>query len=159
MQFGISATPLIFQEAINSVLRDIPYVCAYQDDVLISAPTKNIHDDTLQKVKERLTDNNFRLNMRKCQIGLLKVNFLGFLLVNGKLLPNPEHLLASLASTDPSLVNIKIDLHDSNEKPKFKIGDRVRICHAGYFLILVVRDDLNKTCIKLMRVHLVHLIM
>ena len=32
-------------------------------------------------------------------------------------------------------------------------------CHAGYFLILVVRDDLNKTCIKLMRVHLVHLIM
>ena len=33
------------------------------------------------------------------------------------------------------------------------------VCHAGYFLILVVRDDLNKTCIKLMRVHLVHLIM
>ena len=33
----------------------------------------------------------------------------------------------SLASTDPSLVNVKIDLHDSNEKPKFKIGDRVRI--------------------------------
>ena len=29
----------------------------------------------------------------------------------------------SLASTDPSLVNVKIDLHDSNEKPKFKIGD------------------------------------
>ena len=38
MQFGISATPLIFQEAINSVLRDIPYVCAYQDDNLIGAP-------------------------------------------------------------------------------------------------------------------------
>ena len=34
-----------------------------------------------------------------------------------------------------------------------------RGCYAGYFLILVVRDDLNKTCIKLMRVHLVHLIM
>ena len=33
----------------------------------------------------------------------------------------------SLASTDPSLVNIKIDLPDSNEKPKFGIGDRVRI--------------------------------
>ena len=32
-------------------------------------------------------------------------------------------------------------------------------CHAGYFLILVVRDDLNKTCTKLMCVHLVHLIM
>ena len=33
----------------------------------------------------------------------------------------------SLASTDPSLVNVKIHLPDSNEKPKFKIGDRVRI--------------------------------
>ena len=102
MQFGISATPLIFQEAIDSVLRDIPYICAYQDDILISAPTKNIHDNTLRKVKERLTDNNFRLNMRKCQIGLLKVNFLGFLLANGKLLPNPEHLLALMQMPLPS---------------------------------------------------------
>ena len=75
MQFGISAAPLIFQEAIDSVLRDIPYICAYQDDILIGAPTKNVHDDTLRKVKERLTDNNFRLNTRKCQIGLLKVQF------------------------------------------------------------------------------------
>ena len=33
----------------------------------------------------------------------------------------------SLASTDPSLVNDKIDLPDSNETPKLKIGDRVRI--------------------------------
>ena len=33
----------------------------------------------------------------------------------------------SLASTDPLLVNVKIDLHDSNEKLKFKIGDRARI--------------------------------
>ena len=38
-------------------------------------------------------------------------------------------------------------------------GPLLIACHAGYFLILVVRDDLNKTCIKLMRVHLVHLIM
>ena len=51
MQFSISAAPLIFQEAINSVLRNIPYVCAYQDDILIGAPTKNIHDDTLQKIQ------------------------------------------------------------------------------------------------------------
>ena len=102
MQFGISAAPLIFQEAIDSVLRDIPYVCAYQDDILIGAPTKNIHDDTLRKVKERLTDNNFRLNTRKCQIGLLKVNFLGFLLVNGQLLPNPERLLALTQMPLPS---------------------------------------------------------
>ena len=35
----------------------------------------------------------------------------------------------------------------------------IKCCYAGYFLILVVRDDLNKTCTKLMRVHLVHLIM
>ena len=34
------------------------------------------------------------INTQKCQIGLLKVNFLSFLLVNSKLLPNPEHLLA-----------------------------------------------------------------
>ena len=47
-------------------------------------------------------DNNFRLNTRKCQIGLLKVNFLGFLLVNGQLLPNPERLLALTQMSLPS---------------------------------------------------------
>ena len=65
------------------------------------------------------------------------------------------------------LVLVMIDCqHDANHVlyvkalwPRAFSGDQAWTCYAGYFLILVVRDDLNKTCIKLMRVHLVHLIM
>ena len=38
LQFGISATPLIFQEIIDKVLAGISYVSAYQDDIIIGAP-------------------------------------------------------------------------------------------------------------------------
>ena len=70
MQFGISTAPLIFQETIDSVLRDIPYIGAYQDDILIGAPTKEIHDQTLQMVKAHLSAHHFQLNSCKCQVGL-----------------------------------------------------------------------------------------
>ena len=65
-------------------------------DILIGAPTKEIHDQTLQMVKARLSAHHFQLNSRKCQVGLPEVKFLGFLLSDGKLLPNPE-LMAALA--------------------------------------------------------------
>ena len=92
MQFGISAAPLIFQEAIDTVLRDIPHVAAYQDDIIIGAPSRDIHDVTLRKVRERLVAHHFKINDRKCQIGCDKVKFLGFILSNGKLLPDPVRI-------------------------------------------------------------------
>ena len=94
MQFGISAAPLIFQEAIDQVLYGIPYVSAYQDDILIGAPTKELHDTSLHTVKEKLATYGFKVNKRKCQESCRQVRFLGFILRNGQLLPDPERVEA-----------------------------------------------------------------
>ena len=59
MQFGISIVSLISQEAIDSVLSDIPFVASYQDDILIGAPSKKLHELSLQAVKERLVAHHF----------------------------------------------------------------------------------------------------
>ena len=83
MQFGISVAPLIFQEAIDSVLSDISYIASYQDDILIGTPTKKLHDLSLQAVKERLIAHHFQLNESKCQVGLRSVKFLDFVLSGG----------------------------------------------------------------------------
>ena len=45
------AAPLIFQEATDLVLYDVPYVTSYQDNILIGAPSKKLHDLSLQEVK------------------------------------------------------------------------------------------------------------
>ena len=102
MQFGISAAPLIFQEAIDTVLKDIPYTSTYQDDILIGTPTHELHDEILQRVKMRLENYNFRVNPSKCQIKQPSVKFLGYNLSKGKLLPNPDRVSALNRLPTPS---------------------------------------------------------
>lgn len=92
LQFGISAAPLIFQEAMDKVLKDVPYVAAYQDDIIIGAPTQKKHDEILQLVKSRLSSHNFTINVRKSHENRREVRFLGYLLRNGQLLPHPDRL-------------------------------------------------------------------
>ena len=40
LPFGVSAAPSIFQRTIEGVLRGIPNVCVYLDDILITEKTK-----------------------------------------------------------------------------------------------------------------------
>lgn len=92
MQFGISAAPLIFQEVMDKVLKGIPSVAAYQDDIIVGGKTKEEHDCILAMVLRRLSEHSFKVNNNKSQIGLLAVNFLGFRITAGKLLPRPDRL-------------------------------------------------------------------
>jgi len=90
LQFIISAAPLIFQEVIERVLRDIPNVAAYQDDIIIGCPTKEEHDRCLDMVKRRLAQHHFKVN--ESQIAKCSVNFLGFTLRGGKLQARSDRL-------------------------------------------------------------------
>ena len=92
LQFSISAAPLIFQEIIDKVLCNIPYVAAYQDDIVIGAPTQKQHDKALMLVKLRLQLHGFKLNHRKSQISRAQVKFLGFSLTEGKVIPCENRL-------------------------------------------------------------------
>ena len=41
LPFGVSSAPGIFQRAMESLLRDIPYVTVYLDDILISGVSQD----------------------------------------------------------------------------------------------------------------------
>ena len=101
LQFGISAAPLIFQEVIDKVLKGIPNVAAYQDDIIIGGCDKNEHDRILQQVKQRLKTFNFIINEAKSQIRKERVRFLGFIIDGGKLLPDPDRIKAFQSLTSP----------------------------------------------------------
>lgn len=93
LQFGISAAPLIFQEIIDTyILKGIARTAAYQDDIIIGATSKKEHDEILSLVLRKLQKFGFKINSDKSQIGKDSVRFLGFVLKDGKLVPDPRRL-------------------------------------------------------------------
>ena len=43
MPFGVSSAPAIFRSITNSILIDIPGVCCYLDDILVTGGTEAAH--------------------------------------------------------------------------------------------------------------------
>ena len=77
LPFGSASTPAIFQRTMDSVLQDLPYVCVYLNDILITGPTDEAHTKTLDEVLRRLNDAGVRLKREKCFFMLPSVEYLG----------------------------------------------------------------------------------
>jgi len=93
LPFGISASPRVFQEFMDDVLRDIPGVRAYQDDILVGGGDLKDHDLRLNQFEERLKLHKLIPSVEKSVYRVNKVKFLGFILENGQIKPDPERLL------------------------------------------------------------------
>ena len=65
MPFGVSSAPSQFQRIIDSILVDIPGVCCYLDDILVTGSTEADHLNTLKVVLQRLTDAGVKVEEGK----------------------------------------------------------------------------------------------
>ena len=54
--FGVTSAPAIFQRAIENILRDIPNVLVYQDDILVTGRTRGEHKASLDCVLSGLQE-------------------------------------------------------------------------------------------------------
>jgi hypothetical protein len=76
--FGVAAAPALFQQVIDSVIRNIPGVVAYLDDLLITGKSEEEHWERVRLVCERLVAAGFRLRQDKSVFGVKHVDHLGF---------------------------------------------------------------------------------
>ena len=53
LPFGVASAPAIFQRTMDSLLQDLPHVCVYLDDIVITGPTDEAHTKTLDEVLRR----------------------------------------------------------------------------------------------------------
>ena len=62
---------------MESLLRDIPNICIYIDDVLVLGETEIEHLIVLEAVLSRLQEARFRLKLPKCTFMLSSLEYLG----------------------------------------------------------------------------------
>ena len=104
LPFGVSAAPAIFQRTMECMLRDIPHVCVYLDDILITGVDDAEHNGNLSKVLDRLNKAGLKLNAGKCYFKRESVKYLGYRIDAQGLHPLEEKVQALVSAPAPQNV-------------------------------------------------------
>lgn len=101
LPFGISSAPAIFQRTIEQVLRGLPGVQVFLDDIIVTGSTPAEHLQNLEQVFDRLAKAGFRLNLEKCRFMENSVQYLGHRIDNEGLHPLKERIEAVTKAPAP----------------------------------------------------------
>ena len=94
MPFGLSGAPSSFQRLMDKILRGLPFVTIYLDDILVHSIDKATHCHHLREVFKRLAKAGLTLRGKKCHIGLTTVSYLGHVFSNLGMTPDPKKVQA-----------------------------------------------------------------
>ena len=101
---GLLGSPASFQRLVETVLKGIPNVIVYIDDLIIHTSTHRQHRETLRLVFDRLRANNLKVNLKKCEFGSQSVSYLGFRLTPEGIKPGMDKLKAVGQTSPPASV-------------------------------------------------------
>lgn len=94
LPYGIASAPAIFQRLIDQMLSDIPFACAYLDDILITGKSTEQHLQTLNKVLNRLKEFGLKCSLKKCTFFQPSINYLGYIITKDGKKPDPSRVKA-----------------------------------------------------------------
>ena len=94
LPFGIASAPGIFQRLMEGLLRDLPGVVVYLDDILITGTSQSDHLGNLREVLRRLHEAGLRLQRAKCKFMQNSVVYLGHRIDREGLHPTEEKVRA-----------------------------------------------------------------
>ncbi|XP_034094911.1 uncharacterized protein K02A2.6-like [Gymnodraco acuticeps] len=77
LPFGVASAPAIFQRTMEGLLRGIPFVAVYLDDILVSGVDEEDHLQNLETVLAKLEEAGLRLRRSKCTFLEEEVEYLG----------------------------------------------------------------------------------
>ena len=105
LPFGVASAPSIFQRTMEGILRGIPNVCVYIDDILITGESEQEHLKTLDKVLTRLGEAGLKLKRQKCFFMQSSVEYLGHTISAEGLRPTQEKVRAVTEAPNPRSVS------------------------------------------------------
>lgn len=107
LPFGLTNAPATFQALMNNILR--PYldrfVVVYLDDILIYSKTAEEHLEHMDKVLSILEQHQLYAGLDKCVFGLNEVDFLGHVVGDEGIKPDPKKVEAVKSWPTPKNVH------------------------------------------------------
>lgn len=94
MPFGLRNAAQTCQRLMDEVLRDLPGVFVYIDDILVASTTFAEHKHRLREVFRRLSHHGIIVNRNKCVLGVPQLEFLGHLITPEGIAPLPARVEA-----------------------------------------------------------------
>ncbi|XP_064470176.1 uncharacterized protein LOC135384925 [Ornithodoros turicata] len=77
MPFGLRNAAQTFQQFIGSVVRGLPFVFAYIDDLLVASPSPELHEQHQRLLFQLVAAYSIVVNVQKCEFGVSATEFLG----------------------------------------------------------------------------------
>lgn len=90
--FGITNGVSAFQRVISNVLSGLSGCFAYVDDIIVCGSTEQEHDERLRSLFLQARKFGLRFSLAKCQFRCRSVSFLGHVIGEGKIAPDPSRL-------------------------------------------------------------------
>lgn len=99
--FGLASAGAAFQRLLDRLLEGIPGCCHYLDDIVVSGPNRQVHDQRLSLVKKRLGEANVTLNTNKSTEAKRSIKFCGYILSGEGVSPVDDHIRAIRDAPQP----------------------------------------------------------
>lgn len=110
MPFGLKTAPATFQRTMEQIIGDLRWkgVLVYLDDILIHGETEFEVLNNLEVVFQRLKDVGMTINLKKCNFMCKSVKYLGHIVGEGVLMPDPQKIeVLSRISTPKRLKDVR----------------------------------------------------
>ena len=92
LPFGLTCAPAVFQKIVEKVIQGIPGTANYLDDIIVTGTTEKEHLTNLQLTLSKLKESGFRLRMDKCKFFQDTVEYLGHIIDNQGIHPQPAKI-------------------------------------------------------------------
>jgi transposase InsO family protein len=106
LPFGLTNGPATFQHLMNDTLMEYldDFCTAYLDDILIYSDNELEHEAQVKKVLERLRAAGLQADIKKCEFGVKRTKYLGFIVSTDGIQVDPEKVSTILQWNYPRSV-------------------------------------------------------
>lgn len=101
---GLLGCPASFQRLMEAVMKGLPNVLVYIDDILVHSRSHEEHRKTLDAVFRRLAQHNLKIRLEKCCFATQEVEYLGFRLTPEGVIPGTDKTAVIRSAAPPDNV-------------------------------------------------------
>lgn len=102
LPFGLSVSPAVFQEVMNTITKGLDGIETYQDDIIVHAADKATHDSRLLSLLKRFFEFNVAINPGKCNFSVSSFSCLGYIVDSSGFKPDANRLAPLVNAPSPT---------------------------------------------------------